>query len=239
MIEKKNNRVAVKKLSSGRYSPPRYESFRHLPTQRHTQPQRFAVSKTPGILPTARRPQPSTHRSGGDNEAMFSASRHFKTIAQTALCLAILGSPMLSSSQTAPTPPKTGLILPAGASAKKADEFLSTLRPPTSIQTLESGNDLLLDFPAIAAAGPIRFKAVSTMPRTDGMWLLSLSPQPESGSALFASITLEPSALPEATLLFNLGKTQPILLVVRAAGKYYGLQREIKVGLPVSASITK
>lgn len=170
---------------------------------------------------------------------MFTASRHFNTIAQAAFCMAFLGSSALSSAQTAPTTPKAGLILPVGASAKKADEFLSTLRPPTSIRALESGNDLLLDFPAIAAAGPVRFKAVSTMPRTDGMWLLSLSPQPESGSALFASIALEPSALPEATLLFNLGKTQSILLVVRAAGKYYGLQREIKVGLPVSASITK
>ncbi|WP_169169818.1 hypothetical protein [Acidovorax sp. SRB_24] len=169
---------------------------------------------------------------------MLSASFPFKTLAQTPLLLAILGSSMLSSAQTLPSA-KIGLSLSAGASAKKADEFLSTLRPPASVQTLESGNDLLLDFPAVAAAGPVRFKAISTMPRTDGMWFLSLSPQPESGSALFASVALDPAALPEATLLFNLGKTQTILLVVRAAGKYYGLQREIKVGIPASASIKK
>jgi hypothetical protein len=41
--------------------------------------------------------------------------------------------------------------------------------------------------------------------------------------------------LPEATLLLNLSKTQSILLVVRAGGKYYGLQREIKVGLPMAS----
>ena len=77
------------------------------------------------------------------------------------------------------------------------------------------------------------------MPRTDGMWLLSLSPLPESGAALFATVMLEPSALPEATLLLNLTKTQPILLVVRAGGKYYGLQREIKIGVPMSSPTAK
>ncbi len=145
------------------------------------------------------------------------------------------------SAQTPPATaaPKATLQIPAGASAKKADEFLATLRPPTSVGALGSGNDLLLEFPAIAAAGPIHFKAVSTIPRTDGLWLLSLSPQPESGAALFATVTLEPSALPEATLLLDLAKTQPILLVVRAGGKYYGLQREIKIGMPMTAPAAK
>ncbi len=50
---------------------------------------------------------------------------------------------------------------------------------------------------------------------------------------------LEPSALPEATLLLNLAKTQPILLVVRAGGKYYGLQREIKIGVPMPTPTAK
>lgn len=172
---------------------------------------------------------------------MFFVRRHIGLIAQAAVFVAALGCTGLLTAQTAPPPPpsKTGFALPASASAKKANEFLATLRPPTSIQALESGNDLLLDFPAIATAGPIRFKAVSAMPRTDGMWLLSLSPQPESGSALFATVMLEPSALPEATLLLDLAKTQPILLVVRAGGKYYGLQREIKIGVPMSPPIAK
>lgn len=170
---------------------------------------------------------------------MYFVRRYFELLAQTATFLAALGCTALLQAQTAPPPAKAGLALPAGASAKKADEFLATLRPPTSIQALESGNDLLLDFPAIAAAGPIRFKAVSAMPRTDGMWLLSLTPQPESGNALFASVMLEPSALPETTLLLNLAKTQPILLVVRAGGKYYGLQREIKIGVPMSNPVAK
>lgn len=125
---------------------------------------------------------------------------------------------------------KFGLELRSGSTAKWVDEFLTTLRPPTSLQALESGNDLLLEFPSIAPAGFIKFKAVSTIPRTDGLWLLSLSDQPESATALFAAITLASSALPEVSLLLALNKTQPVLLVARAGGKYYGLQREIKIG---------
>ena len=170
---------------------------------------------------------------------MYSVRRYFGLIARAATFVAAIGCPALPQAQTTHQSAKVGLALPAGASSKKADEFLATLRPPTSIQALESGNDLLLDFPAIAPAGPIRFKAVSAMPRTDGIWLLSLSPQPESGIALFATVMLEPSALTEATLLLNLAKTQPILLVVRAGGKYYGLQREIKIGVPMPTPTAK
>ncbi len=169
---------------------------------------------------------------------MLFKCQRFVRIAQTAIFLTVLGWVLPSHSQNA-TFARAELTLPAGASAKKVDEFLATLRPPTSLKALESGNDLLLDFPAIAAAGPIAFKAISTMPRTDGMWLLSLSPQPESGVPLFASVMFETSALPEISLLLNLAKTQPILLVARAGGKYYGLHREIKVGVPMPVSGSK
>lgn len=113
---------------------------------------------------------------------------------------------------------------------KKADAFLATLTPPVSVEKLGSGNDLLLDFPAIAPAGPVLVRVMSIIPRTDRMWLLSLSPQPEGPTALLASVHLEPSALPDASLLLDLQRTQSILFVVRAGGKYYGLHRQIKVG---------
>lgn len=142
-------------------------------------------------------------------------------------------------SQTATQPTKLNITLPAGASTKKADEFLATLRPATSFSALESGNDLLLEFPDVAIAGGIRIKIISAMPNTDGMWLLSLSPQPDGGNTLLAALTLTQSSLPEATLLLNLFKTQSILLVVRSGGKYYGLQREIKIGTPSSAPVKK
>ncbi len=131
-----------------------------------------------------------------------------------------------------PTGPMAGsaINLPAGASVKKADEFLATLRPPTSVKALLNGNDLLLSVADIARAGPVRAKAVSTIARTDAMWLLNLHPAPDSGSALFVSIQFDVSALPEMSTALRLYKTQPILLVARASGKYYGLVREVKVG---------
>ena len=137
-----------------------------------------------------------------------------------------------SFSQTAPAPiPAAGAItFPLGTSTKKVDEFLATLRPPTTAKALLAGNDLLLDVPDIVAAGPVRAKIVSTITRTDGMWLLSMHPLPDSGSALFAGLQIDIAALPEATLALQFYKTQTVLLVARAGGKYYGAYREVKVG---------
>ena len=102
-----------------------------------------------------------------------------------------------------------------------------------------TGNDLLLDVPDIARAGSVKAKAVSTVARTDGMWLLSLHAAPDSGSALFVGMQFDVSALPEATLNLQLYKTQPVLLVARAGGKYYGIYREVKVGQTGTAGAPK
>ena len=73
-----------------------------------------------------------------------------------------------------PGAPGPMLVLPTGASAQKVDAFLATLKPPTSVKALLSGNDLLLEVPDIASYGPVRAKIVSTIARTDSLWLLSL-----------------------------------------------------------------
>ncbi len=144
-----------------------------------------------------------------------------------------------ANAQTPAGAPQDAMVLPNGASAKKADEFLATLRPPTTFKALLSGNDLLLDVPDIARAGSVKAKAVSTIARTDGMWLLSLHVAPDSGSALFVGMQFDVSALPEATLNLQLYKTQPVLLVARAGGKYYGIYREVKVGQGGAAGAPK
>ena len=59
------------------------------------------------------------------------------------------------------------------------------------------------------------------------------------GTAIAFMMAVVGLSLPEATLLLNLAKTQPILLVVRAGGKYYGLQREIKIGVPMPTPTAK
>lgn len=141
-----------------------------------------------------------------------------------------LGIPV-SYAQSQPAGAQVGQALPANASAKKADEFLATLRPPTSFKALLNGNDLLLDVPDIARAGSVKAKVVSTIARTDAMWLLSLHAMPDSGNAMFVGMQFDMSALPEASLNLQLYKTQSVLLVARAGGKYYGIFREVKVGL--------
>lgn len=158
-----------------------------------------------------------------------------RAISVALLCLLTSASAAAQTAGGAQGAP-AAVPLPTNTDGKKVDEFLATLRPPTNLKSLNSGNDLLLEFPAVASAGPVRFRIVSTVPRTDGMWLLSLSPQPDSGAALFTGLTVDSSAFPEATLLLNIEKTQPVLLVVRAGGKYYGLQREIKVGQAMTGS---
>jgi len=168
--------------------------------------------------------------------SMFCVFRSFFSVIVIYFFLPLTGFTSDGSAQAPSAQQKFQFELPLGSTAKRADEFLVTLRPPISVQALESGNDLLLDFPFIAPAGLVRFKIVSTISRTDGLWLLSLSRQPESGSALFASVALEPPALPEVSLLLTLSKTQSVLLVARAGGKYYGLQREIKIGQTTAPS---
>lgn len=136
----------------------------------------------------------------------------------------------ITFAQNPPATAQATPALPANASAKKVDEFLATLRPPTSFKALLNGNDLLLDIPDIARAGSVKVRAVSTIGRTDGLWLLSLHAMPDSGNAMFVGLQFDMSALPEATLNLQLYKTQPVLLVARSGGKYYGIYREVKVG---------
>ena len=139
-------------------------------------------------------------------------------------CIGAHGQP------ASPPGAKPGLVLPAGASAQKVNEFLATLKPATNFQSLEIGNNLKLGLTDIVESGSVRVTMSSTLPRTDAMWLLTLAGQPEGGGPLFGALALEPSAQPDASLVVKLYKTQHLLLVVRAAGKYYGVHRHIKVG---------
>jgi hypothetical protein len=125
---------------------------------------------------------------------------------------------------------KPGLMLPSGVSPQKVNEILATLRPSTSVQALEVGNNLKLGVSDIVESGLTRVAMSSSLPRTDAMWLLSLAAQPEGGGPLFGAVMLEPAAHPNVSMVVRLYKSQHLLLVVRAAGKYYGVQRHIKVG---------
>src|SRR6476469_1212338 len=109
-------------------------------------------------------------------KALFSpAKRHVLQLACLLLSTTAFFDLSMAQSPPAANPPGA-FTLPVGASSKKVDEFLATLKPPTTTKALLSGNDLLLDVPDIASAGPLRAKVVSTIPRTDGMWLLTAHP---------------------------------------------------------------
>ena len=159
---------------------------------------------------------------------------HLRRISTGVLCL-LIG---LALAQTPPTA-KPGLELPPGSSAQKINEFLITLKPPTNFQALENGNNLKLAMPDIAASGPINISVASTLPRTDAMWLFTLDPRPDSGSPVFFAVTLEPTAQPEMSIAVNLYKTQHVMLVARAGGKYYAVHRQIKIGVQQGKNASK
>jgi hypothetical protein len=128
--------------------------------------------------------------------------------------------------------------IPAGASAQKINDFLSTLRPPTSFSALENGNELQLSVPDISAQGYIDLGIKSAIPRTDAMWVMTMDNQPESGNALLSAVTLDTATAADIKLKVALYKTQYILLIARASGKYYGVYKQVKLG-PSPASFKK
>lgn len=126
--------------------------------------------------------------------------------------------------------PQQPFTIPAGASTQKINEFLSTLKPPTSLTALENGNELQLNVPDISAQGYIDLGIKSTIPRTDAMWVMTMDNQPESGNALLSAITLDTAAAADIKLKVALYKTQYILLIARAGGRYYGVYKQVKLG---------
>lgn len=118
-------------------------------------------------------------------------------------------------------------------SLKTAEAVLAALTPPTSLDKLESGNELLLDVPDIVRSGEVSVHLVSVMPRTQRMWLLTLQPDEQAPGALLAQFKFGPRQPPEADATVSLNATQTLLLVAQAADRYFGVRREVKVGFDV------
>jgi hypothetical protein len=129
--------------------------------------------------------------------------------------------------------PAAAVAVPQSAQVALANRVLAGLKPATSVDKLLAGNEVLLEFRSVARAGVNRVRIVSGMPRTDALWLFTLSPAPDAGGALLASAFFETGTKPEATFFTNLEHTQPLLAMVRSGGLYYGVIREIKIGKPV------
>lgn len=118
-----------------------------------------------------------------------------------------------------------------------ADAVLAALVPPTSMSKLASGNDLLLEVADVVRSGEVTVHAVSYMPRTRALWLLTLSPDAQAddrpGPALLAKFDFAAGQAPSVDAKVSLSSTQTLLLVAQAGGRYYGVRREVKVGTDV------
>lgn len=110
------------------------------------------------------------------------------------------------------------------------EAVLSGLNPPVVLNQITPGNDLLLDIPDVAATGPVQVHLLSAMAKTEEFWLLSSVPDSASGSALLASFVFDNDAVPEVTFPIKVEKTQMLTFLAKVGGRYYGVQREIKVG---------
>ena len=146
---------------------------------------------------------------------------------------------MACSFAYAQQPPRISPVLPEGVGEQKIAEFLSSLRPPAQLGSIESGASLKLGLPDIAASGPVAVQLVSEIPRTESMWLITLDAQPDGGSTLLASVTLTPSVIARVELSVNLYKSQHLMLLVRAGGRYHSVHRHIKIGSPVQNRVQK
>jgi predicted secreted protein len=144
------------------------------------------------------------------------------TIAALLAGLAATSSHVLAQTVEAPPEPIFNL--------KTAGEVLAALTPATSLEKLESGNDLLLEVPDVARSGEVPVHLVSIMPRTEGLWLLTLQPDGQAAGALLRKFRFGPHEPPEARTTVRLEATQTLLLVASANGRYFGVRREVKVG---------
>lgn len=110
------------------------------------------------------------------------------------------------------------------------EAVLSGLNPPAIANQITPGNDLLLDIPDVALPGLVKVRLLSAMGKTEEFWLLSSVPDPATGSALLASFGFDNDAIPEVKFPIRVEKTQILMFLARVGGRYYGVQREIKVG---------
>ena len=113
---------------------------------------------------------------------------------------------------------------------KTAEAVLAALTPATTLDKLESGNELLLEVQDVVRSGEVVIRMTSVMPQTQRMWLLTLQPDALATGALLAQFKFGPHEPPQARATVQLDATQTLLLVAQARNRYFGVRREVKVG---------
>jgi len=161
----------------------------------------------------------------GPNCAWHVTRRHALAVLAAAASVHL---PAFAQGATPPAPPAAPLD-PLFA-LKTADAVLAALTPATTLDKLESGNELLLDAPDVVRNGEVDIRLTSVMPQTQRMWLLTLQPDALGTGALLAQFKFGPHEPPDARTTVKLETTQTLLLVALARGRYFGVRREVKVG---------
>ena len=149
--------------------------------------------------------------------------------AASAVCASALLA--VAQAQTAPAPQSAAsAAMERAQQAKTSAEVLSALGVPSNA---EPGRRVLLEVPDVAVAGrPFVVKVSSQLPGTD--WILILS---ERGPAPFVKLQeFAPGADRAASAELKLTQTGRVRALVRSAGKYYQVSREVKIATPVGGA---
>lgn len=136
----------------------------------------------------------------------------------------LLAGSALSNAMLRPITAKAAEWQKAAFEAKDSQAVLATL----GISNPGPGTQILLDVPEIADGGAsVRARIMTTLPGTDWIALLiDKNPQP-----LAAQFTIPSGTEPDIELLVTLPQTSMLRAVVRAGGKYYTVNKEVKVAV--------
>jgi predicted secreted protein len=159
------------------------------------------------------------------------------------LCLklalaSVVVSSVISSNASAQPGSRSGEALEwlertVGVSPARTTQILQSLKPQIDIERLKPSNDLLLQAPDVITPGPVAVRTATKLPRVDGMWLVSLSPNPDQGRAQFWHLAPEPGTHPDIRTHIEIHHTQTLLLIVRSAGNFVAIKKQVKVAEPL------
>ncbi|MDY7539945.1 thiosulfate oxidation carrier protein SoxY [Undibacterium sp. RTI2.1] len=99
---------------------------------------------------------------------------------------------------------------------------------------IEPSNQLLVDTPEISAEpGRISIRIRSELPGTDMMLIISPSIVPP----VIAQFLIPVGTEADITTMIKLSGTSKIQLVVRAGGRLYSAQKEVKIAIPLNTKL--
>lgn len=119
-------------------------------------------------------------------------------------------------------------LLPEIIKADTVDKVLALFKPGVSKDQLIKSDYLLLDSPPIAAAGIMPVRMMSELPGTEFFLLFNTTPALGEPSFLVAQ-AIPNLAKADIRVKIKLTKSSDLLMIVRAAGRWYSVSNDVKV----------